>query len=228
MDERSVSAPSAPRYDAVLDSAAGTAYLAVFDDRALRFSSAAPMRGREAAKLPVWVESELERHGLKLEEISRWTVGSGPGSFTGLRLAAALVAGWCFGKKNVCRAVPGALGLALAARPAPGETLACLYDGRNHEIISCRIVRDGGKLSMRGEPDILTADAMRNFVSAHPNMRFAAFAAEVPAILKLVPELEVLPVEAPDLSALELSDAPFDDDVTRLVYIRPAVYTGNQ
>ena len=81
-------------FDAVLDSAAGVAYLAVFDGGEKRFSAAAPMRGREAAKLPVWIEGELENHGLKLADISRWTVGAGPGSFTGLRLAAALVAGF--------------------------------------------------------------------------------------------------------------------------------------
>ena len=63
-------------FDAVLDSAAGVAYLAVFDGGEKRFSSSAPMRGREAAKLPVWVEGELEKHGLKLADVGRWTVGS--------------------------------------------------------------------------------------------------------------------------------------------------------
>lgn len=213
-------------YDAVLDSAAGTAYLAVFDSGRLRFSAAAPMRGREAAKLPVWVEEELKSRGLRLAEIARWTVGAGPGSFTGLRLTAALVAGWCCGRKNACRAVPGVLGLARAARPRSGETLGCLYDGRNREIICCPVgVDGGGRLAMSAEPEILSAEAMRAFAAANAKMRFAAFAPELPAILKLVPELKVLPVAAPDLAALERDGSPFDDDVTRLVYIRPAVYT---
>ena len=215
-------------YDAVLDSAAGTAHLAVFDAGSLRFSAAAPMHGREAAKLPVWVEAELERHEMKLEEISRWTVGAGPGSFTGLRLAAALVSGWCFGRKNACRAVPGVLGLARAAHVADRETLYCLYDGRNRELICCAVECSGGHLALKGEPEILNAEAMRNFVSVHPGARFAAFSADIPAIRKLAPALEAIPVEAPDLAALELSCAPFDDDVTRLVYIRPAFYTENK
>ena len=212
-------------YEAILDSAAGTAFLAVFEDRRKLFQSSAPMRGREAAKLPVWVAGALKERGLDLADVDRWTVGAGPGSFTGLRLAAALVAGWCFGRPNSCRAVPGVLGLARAAMIAPGETMGCLYDGRNHEIICCPVAAaaDGG-LAMGAEPEIFGADAMRAFAAAHPEMRLAAFASELPAILKLVPELGVIPVEAPDLAALALSDLPFDDDVTRLVYIRPAVY----
>ena len=211
-------------YDAVLDSAAGTAYITVFEKGIPCFSASAPMRGREAAKLPAWAEGELARHGLALEDVGRWTVGAGPGSFTGLRLAAALVAGWCFGRKNACRAVPGAFGMARAAGIASGETLGCLYDGRNREIICCRVACAGERLAMDAEPEILTADTMRKFAEAHPGMRFAAFAPELPAILKLAPEPEVLPVNSPDLAALEHDASPFDDDVTRLVYIRPAVY----
>lgn len=213
-------------FDAVLDSAAGVAYLAVFDGEKKRFASSAQMRGREAAKLPVWVEGELEKHALKLADIGRWTVGAGPGSFTGLRLAAALVAGWCYGKAGSCRAVPGVLGMAAAAGIAPGGKIGCLYDGRNHEIICCMVSSDvSGHLSLDGEPQILNAEAAAKFLNSEPELRLAAFAAELDAVRKIVPEAKIIPVETPELAALENSGVPFDDDVTRLVYIRPAVYT---
>ena len=213
-------------FDAVLDSAAGVAYLAVFDGGQKRFSSSAPMRGREAAKLPVWVEGELAERGLKLADIARWTVGAGPGSFTGLRLAAALVAGWCYGRKGACRAVPGVLGMAAAAGIAPAGRRGCLYDGRNREIICCMVSADAsGKLSLDGEPQILNAEAAAKFLNGEPGLELAAFSAELEAVRKIVPESGIAPVDAPELAALEAADAPFDDDVTRLVYIRPAVYT---
>jgi len=213
--------------DAVLDSAAGTALLAVFDRGEKRFSASAPMRGREGAKLPVWVESELRKHGLTLDGVARWTVGAGPGSFTGLRLAAALVAGWCYGRKNSCRAVPGALGVAAAAGAAPGETLGCLYDGRNSELIHVPVARSAtGELSVAAEPEILdAAAALRRFGAADAPRRFAALTPEIPALKKLVPQLEIVPVDVPELAALAADRSPFDDDVTKLVYIRPAVYS---
>ena len=215
------------KYDAVLDSFSGTALLAVFDGSGLRFGATVPMRGRDAAKLPVWVESELERRKLKLEDIGRWTVGAGPGSFTGLRLAAALVAGWCYGKTGACRAVPGALGVAAAAGIAPGETLGCLYDGRNRELIHFPVAAAAdGTLAPAAEPEILDAAAAeRRFAAPEAPRRFAALTAELEALRKLVPQLEIVPVETPDPAALQNSAVPFDDDVTRLVYIRPAVYT---
>jgi len=213
-------------YSAVLDSAAGTAFLAAFEDGRKLFQGSAPMRGREAARLPVWVESELDVHGLELASVARWTVGAGPGSFTGLRLAAALVAGWCFGRPRSCRAVPGVLGLAAAAGVAPGETLGCVYDGRNHEVILGRVSADAdGKLGVAEDFSILAAAAAEKFLSENPGMRLAAFAPELPAIRKLVPEERaVTAVEAPELAALEFDGTAFDDDVSRLVYIRPAVY----
>ena len=104
--------------------------------------------------------------------------------------------------------------------------MGCLYDGRNRELIYAGVARaaDGG-LTVVGEPEILNAESARTrFARPDAPRRFAAFAPDVPALAKLAPQLETLPVDAPELAALAAAKAPFDDDVTRLFYIRPAVY----
>lgn len=214
-------------YHGILDSGAGNAFLAVFNDGRELFCASTPMRGREGAALPLWVEKQLNGNGLKLEDIEKWSVGAGPGSFTGLRLAAALVIGWCYGKKSSCRAVPGVFGVAAGAGITPNENICCLYDGRNREVIACTIsCSASGKISLAQEPLILDAEKMREFAEKNPCLRYAALTPEIPAITKITPPgLEIIPVDAPQLKALAEDESPFDDDLTKLVYIRPAVYT---
>ena len=95
-------------YAAALDLSGREAGFAVLDGGKVVLSLVRPMRGRDSAQLAAWVEEELRKAGIALESIRRWTVGSGPGSFTGMRLAAALVNGWTYGKAVETRCVPTA------------------------------------------------------------------------------------------------------------------------
>ena len=98
---------------------------------------------RNASGLPDWIFSLLKEHQLTLEDISHWSVGTGPGSFTGLRVAASLVMGWCFGRADVaCRGVSTASAMADSLELAPEtDKVMVLFDGHRDELLAYSLER---------------------------------------------------------------------------------------
>ena len=225
---------SGAKYAAALDLAGTLAGFAVLKDGAALFDLATPMRGRESARLAAWVLDELQQHGLTLEEISEWTVGAGPGSFTGMRLAAALVSGWSFGKPEIRRrCVPTAVALAAAAGAGTveGEKIGCLFDGRNRELIYFPLQWHSGEWVPAGGGAVYDgAHAAEMLCSGGAQSSgLIAWEGECPALAKLLPDevmARIRRVDAPRYAALAAARyRKFDGDLTDLVYIRPAVFT---
>ncbi|MCQ2380339.1 MAG: hypothetical protein MJ025_05405 [Victivallaceae bacterium] len=180
------------------------------------------MAPRDSAALPGNVISALKDAGLTLGDVNLWSVGSGPGSFTSLRAAAALVSGWCLGKDVKCRCVPGAVALARAAGVAGKSGM--VYDGRNHEVIYFGLDWKDGEPVPNGMTKVLDAEQAKAFFSEDRGT-LACHASELPAIRAIVPEsLAIKSIEAVPATGLAYAAyAAFDGDLTKLVYVRPAV-----
>lgn len=188
-----------------------------------------PMHGRDSARLTDFVNECLHRHGFAVTDVTQWTVGAGPGSFTGLRLAAALVQGLVFGRNSVCtRTVPGSVALAANLKDAAeGSRIGCLYDGRNREIIvSETVIRNG-------QPEATGCDTIVNLDSAGPFLADARWDAlvslkvEHEAICKIagVTAAKIIAFDHLQLAALiDCRYRPYNNDLTDLVYVRPAVF----
>ena len=200
---------------------------AVATDGRVIVDAARPMRGRESAQLAPWIAGLLTEQGLKIADVERWTIGSGPGSFTGMRLAAALVSGWSYARPGVHgRCVPTALIPASASGAAEGESVGVLFDGRNAEMLVFEVRRAGGQWRPAGFSAVWNAEEARAGLGRFD--RLAAFDYDRAALTALLGEAALAPVAFyPGASARPLldSDAPFDDVLTDLVYIRPAVFT---
>ena len=152
------------RYAAAIDLSGRSAGFALMKDQELLCAASRPMRGRDSAELADFVAQQLAANGVELAEVSDWTVGSGPGSFTGLRLAAALAAGWTFGKEGVrTRCVPTAVALAARLETANGDRIGCLFDGRNRELIYFEVENFGGELVPTGESRVLNKEQAAEF-----------------------------------------------------------------
>ncbi|MCQ2379145.1 MAG: hypothetical protein MJ016_08095 [Victivallaceae bacterium] len=210
---------------AVLNPEPGAIAFAVLENGDLLTDARTDMYGREAAALPDFILGRLREKGLALADVGRWSVGTGPGSFTALRMAAALVSGWCFGTEILCRGVPGAVALAGASSQRT-EKIGALYDGRNREVLYFSLRLENGQYVPSGETRVLDAGTARSFFAGRSGETFVCHRSEEEAIRKVLPE-EVVPeaVGSADTAALARNESvAFDNDLTQLVYIRPAVY----
>lgn len=213
-------------YSAALDFSGPEAAFAVADaDGRVIINACNPMRGRDSSSLAPWLTQLLHEQNLEITQITRWTVGSGPGSFTGLRLAAAFVSGLAFGREDViCRCVPTAQVMAEKTSPAPGDKIAVLHDGRNQELLLFGAVcREDGRCEPSGEVEVISTGDRIPPGYTH----FAAPERDIIAIEKCLGSdiiSQITPISHPPADELLSAPGAWDNDLTQLVYIRPAAF----
>lgn len=189
----------------------------------LIFSAARTMSGRDASVLLPWIILQIEKHGYSLDDITQWTCGTGPGSFTGLRIIASLVAGLTYGKMNIeVRGVPSATAIAEKCSEKGQKTIV-LFDGRRNELIC---------FSTKNEPLLTVSSDNVNHLSIFDNIcamdsgRKALENILPEEMLKKVKYLSIFPIEnllfnkSTPWHKNQEGDSFFEPD---LVYIRPAV-----
>jgi len=124
-----------------LDTSHGASLAVRGADGALAVQAALPVRGRETERdLVPWMQANLAAVGLGVGDVRRWTVGTGPGSFSGVRTGIALVKGICAVTGAAYRGLPSSVALALqgAAGGAPPLAIGALHDGRCRQVIITR------------------------------------------------------------------------------------------
>ena len=204
---------------AVLDLSENMLKFALGEGGRLLCEHAEPMRGRDSAMLVNRITGILASRDCSLGDVDAWTVGSGPGNFSGMRIAAAFVSGLAGARKDLkIRAVPSAYAYS-GVEGGRARRAAVVYDGRNSEVLIFRTDTGEGRIAACGA----CAELLREWEGMRVVLPFAdslrlrgALPDEVFARAEIAPErVSLLP--------LLLADAPFDGKVSRLEYIRPAV-----
>lgn len=121
-------------------------------------------RGHARAILPM-IQALMQEHDLSYTALDGIAVGAGPGSFTGLRIAAGVAQGIAFGAELPL--IPVSTLAAMAQLKASSDTqtfLACL-DARINEVYWAVYRVDNKKIELLGEeqlckPDLLNIEIM--------------------------------------------------------------------
>lgn len=209
-----------------LDLSGNLAAFALMDDAGqLLIDESRPMRGREAASLASFLTGLLAEKGLTVRDVTHWTVGSGPGSFTGMRLASALVKGWVFGYPEIqVRCVPSAL---IAADAATADRVAVLQDGRNQEMLVFGLKKQNGTYLPDGFTAVWNREQAAEQLPVQKYGEWVVSAADEAAVRKLLTETATDLQICRTYSAAPLlrAELPYDGDLDKLVYIRPAVFS---
>lgn len=178
--------------------------------------------GHDASRLPEWIAQAAAKGG-GVEQIMEWTIGVGPGSFSGLRIASAYVMGLAYGKEHVrVRGISTAAAMAATAFPAQRpEKVLVLFDGKRSEIIGYGLtlngndyVQDGFKAVFQNGEELQAAAADRSVCALEKDS-----AALVPFGIEpvLIPS-----IHADELIRIQPDD--FSNPPTALEYLRAAVF----
>jgi tRNA threonylcarbamoyladenosine biosynthesis protein TsaB len=137
-----------------LDASTYRGTVAVLDDHRVLVEASAAMKGRDAELLMPAVDQALRDSGSDLRAVQRVVCGSGPGSFTSLRIAASIAKGIA-----VARAVPlfavSSLALIVAGNVTDGPRGARRYlaalDAMRGESYVAEFEHDAGSVRQIGE-----------------------------------------------------------------------------
>ena len=150
-----------PRVQLALDASAGPASVALFVDGRLVEARRIDRKGSAELLAPTVAEM-LAAHGTHARELTDIIVGAGPGSFTGLRVAAALGKGLARGAGAALHAVPSLplIAAADAARP-PARYLSVLDALRGEWFVQQSTRHPDGRWTVDGGVERLAIAVIR-------------------------------------------------------------------
>ncbi len=213
---------------AALDTSVGSSF-AVADGATVLFNTYLPAPARDSDReLAPWIIGQLAANHLQLADIRRWTVGVGPGSFSGLRFGIAFLKGIVAVTGAELRGVPSSQALAdvAAAHASSANRIGVLHDARCSQVILTVYERktDAPTPKLVTEPTILLPEQLQQ-----PEYVCDAWTTVQPELLPSLPKrmAEAMFIQ-PFPDASRLLQALDGDVACEPIYVRPPVFVSPQ
>jgi hypothetical protein len=147
-----------------------------------------------------------------------------------MRLVAALITGMSLGQKDIkTRCVPSAIALVDELKFAEGDKVAVLFDGRNKEILLFELIKEAGEMRPSGKTRVLNQEQAKTFFAENNYQELIALDYDLANMELVLPREVLAKIHWAKKLALEklinCKYKDFDNDLTDLVYIRPAVFS---
>lgn len=138
-------------------------------DGGLLAESALSVRATHSETVLDEIDRLFGRAGVAPAELEAVVVGAGPGSFTGVRIAAALAKGLCYARDLPLYAYSSLRALAASVGAAP---LCAVFDARRDEVYAAAY-REGAGRTPELEPSVLPVERLIEILQPASEWTFA-------------------------------------------------------
>jgi len=153
---------------AVLDTSCSASF-ALYDNGRELVVANLPISGRNSdQELTPWIMVQLEKAKVDVSDIEHWVVGTGPGSFSGLRVGIALVKGICLVTKASYQGVSGSFALAYSRINSivDGQSVGVCFDARRGQLIFASYLKRQDLLVVEHKHQVIIKDDFEKFLAS--------------------------------------------------------------
>ncbi len=128
-----------------------------------QFTSIAP--GRQSSDMLLEIDKLLSRHSYGIEDVDLFSVGLGPGSFTGLRIGVTTIRAMALALKKPIIGIPSIDALAYAVADN-NQDICVIIDAKQAKVYACFYKQNKGIIKPAGKILLLPIDELLARVKA--------------------------------------------------------------
>ncbi len=170
--------------------------------------------------------SALSEAKIEVSEIDKWIVGTGPGSFTGLRIASSFVSGIIYDTDKIALGLSSVFPIALGIDSSFGENVGILFPCSKDTLYLCSLaLNKNGSWGMQKNPECI---AKKDLLSIKTCSKFVSLSAlgEENSLMQFIDD--GTPISFLNRFPIEKMLCDFDGyytDIKDLLYLRPPSLT---